>query len=521
MKKDTSYTLKRAEHFKFILIWEGLCIGVIAGLIVTAYRIALEYAGSFTGWVCALLQAHPWVFGFWLAFLCFLAFLVGRLVKWEPLISGSGIPQLEGEIGGKLRQSWPKVLLAKFVGGFLSLAGGLSLGREGPSIQLGAMAGKAFSKGLKRGKTEEKYLLTCGASAGLSAAFQAPLAGVMFSLEEVHKNFSVSVLISVMAASLTANIIASGILGFEPVFQFSLTSEILPSYYWHIIVLGILLGLLGAFYNVLTIKVQNMFYQIPHLNETTRLLIPFLLAGILAFVFPSLLGSGHPLINLAAGGSLALGSYFLLFAGKLLFSLICFGSGAPGGIFFPLLVLGSLIGGGYAAFAVQFLGLPSFYISNFVILAMAGFFTAVVRAPITGIILIFEMTGDLSQMLTLSMVSIAAYMTALLLKSKPIYESLLESLLKRRGVEIPKATGEKILQEFLVSMNCPVQDKAVQDISWPEGCLLVSVQRGGTELIPKGDTVLRHGDTIVTMTSYPNAASVYDQVSRLCEERPL
>ena len=102
---------------------------------------------------------------------------------------------------------------------------GLSLGREGPSIQIGAMTGKAVSQTLDRGKTEEKYLITCGASAGLAAAFHAPLAGVMFSLEEIHKNFSVSVLISVMTASITADYISSQFMGFQPVFQFDVGTE--------------------------------------------------------------------------------------------------------------------------------------------------------------------------------------------------------------------------------------------------------------------------------------------------------
>ena len=103
---------------------------------------------------------------------------------------------------------------------FLCLLSGLSLGREGPSIQLGAMSGKGLSKLLSLSKTDEKYMLTCGASAGLAAAFNAPLAGVLFSLEEIHKNFSVSVLISVMTASVTSDYLASKILGNEPVFNF-------------------------------------------------------------------------------------------------------------------------------------------------------------------------------------------------------------------------------------------------------------------------------------------------------------
>ncbi|EJW95147.1 voltage-gated chloride channel family protein, partial [gut metagenome] len=226
--------------------------------------------------------------------------------------------------------------------------------------------------------------LTCGASAGLAAAFHAPLAGVMFSLEEIHKNFSVSVLISVMTASITADYISSQFMGFQSVFQFDIGLEIQPQYYWHIVILGIILGLLGAFYNKVTVWVQSLYMNQKKLNETTRLLIPFLLAGVLGLVMPELLGSGHHLIDEAAGGTMVLSTILFLLAGKFLFSVICFGSGAPGGIFFPLLVLGALIGGAYSTFAAEFMGLDPSYISNFVLLAMAGYFTAIVRAPITG-----------------------------------------------------------------------------------------------------------------------------------------
>ena len=159
---------------------------------------ALPISGEWLDGILAFAGKSPVRIAGWFAVLLVLAAIVAKLVTYEPMISGSGIPQLEGEMTGKLDQVWWKVLPAKFFGGFLCLLGGLALGREGPSIQLGAMVGKGVSRGLDRGKTEEKFLLTCGASAGLSAAFHAPLAGVMFSLEEVHKNFSVSVLLSVI-----------------------------------------------------------------------------------------------------------------------------------------------------------------------------------------------------------------------------------------------------------------------------------------------------------------------------------
>ena len=156
MKEDTSHLIKRAAHFKSILTVEGFLVGVVAGLIVLAYRVLLEYAGKVMNFVLALGREYPFAAGVWFFILFTLACIVGWLVKKEPFISGSGIPQVEGEMAGKLNQVWWRVLPAKFLGGFLSLFAGLSLGREGPSIQIGAMSGKAVSSLLGRGKTEEK-----------------------------------------------------------------------------------------------------------------------------------------------------------------------------------------------------------------------------------------------------------------------------------------------------------------------------------------------------------------------------
>lgn len=518
MKKNTSHLLKRAAHFKAILTGEGFLVGIVAGIVVLLYRVILEYAGKGMDWVLGYARTYPVIAGLWFFVLFALACIVGKLVKYEPMISGSGIPQVEGEMMGKLDQVWWKVLPAKFLGGFLSLFSGLSLGREGPSIQIGAMAGKAVSKALNREKTEEKYLLTCGASAGLAAAFHAPLAGVMFSLEEIHKNFSVSVLVSVMTASITADYISSQFMGFESVFQFDIGLEVEPRYYWHIVILGILLGLLGAFYNKMTLWVQGLYQKNKNLNETTRLLIPFLLAGVLGLVMPEILGSGHHLIDQAASGSMVLPVLLFFLGAKFLFSLICFGSGAPGGIFFPLLVLGALIGGAYSTFAAEFLGLDASYISNFVLLAMAGYFTAIVRAPITGIILIFEMTGQVSQMLSMSLVAIVAYLTATAVKSEPIYESLLGNLLKSRGIQVCEKQGEKVLQEFVISHGSPLENQTVSQEDWPASCLLVAVRRNATELIPKGKTQLMAGDVLVVLSNEQDVPQVYDYMEKRCKE---
>ena len=428
MKKNDMW--KRARRIPVMLITEGLCVGLIGGFIVLLYRVALTFAGNWLIKILSHIKGNPFRCAVWFLILMALAWIVGRLVKWEPMISGSGIPQVEGEVSGRLSQNWKRVLPAKFAGGFLCMLGGLSLGREGPSIQLGAMAGQGISRALGRGKREEKFLMACGASAGLSAAFHAPLAGMMFAVEEIHKTFSIPILLPVMTASVTADYIASHILGLDPVFHFQITEYLPQNYYWLLILLGILVGVSGVFYNWGMLKAQELYRKIPFLKETGRLLIAFLTAGVLGLVMPSVLGSGSGLIVSLTKGEMVLGMVVLTLVVKFLFSAVSFGSGAPGGIFFPLLILGALLGAVFAMTGAEFFGLDPVYINNFVLLGMTGFFTAIVRAPLTGIILLFEMSGSISQMLSLSIVSVTAYIVATLMRSEPIYDSLLERILK-------------------------------------------------------------------------------------------
>lgn len=520
MKKDISFTLKRADKFQVILIGEGVLVGLVAGLVVLLYRIALEYAGEWRNMVLGMAEKSPLYIAGWFVALAIMAVIVARLLKFESLISGSGIPQLKAEMINKLDTCWWKIVLAKFVGGFLCIFGGLALGREGPSIQLGAMTGKGVSKSLDRGKTEEKFLLTCGASAGLAAAFHAPLAGVMFSLEEIHKNFSVSVLLSVMTASLTADVLCSTILGVDAVFSFEVVDVLPLRYYGAIVLLGLVLGLMGAFYNWFTLKAQEIYGKAKFLGDTGKIVVPFMCAGVLGFTVPELLGSGHELIEDMTAGGMMLGTVVLIFVGRFIFSAVSFGSGAPGGIFFPLLVLGGFIGGAFATAGIQYFGMDPVYLSNFVILAMAGYFAAIVRAPLTGIVLIFEMTGSVNHMLSLSIVSITAYIVATLLRSKPIYESLMDRLLAKRGeVATTNNVREKILTNFVVSQGSRIEQKLISEVTWPDNCLLVSVQRGVDEIIPKGKTKLLAGDIIVAMTDERDSAMIQEKMEILCGER--
>lgn len=516
-KNDTAQLLRRSFALKYIMVFEGVLVGAAAGTLAVLYRIALDRSEAAMRWVLAAIQGRPlWVAG-WFLLLILLGLIVGRLVQYEPLISGSGIPQVSGELRGYLSHRWWRVILCKMAGGTLCILGGLSLGREGPSVQLGAMAGKGISRLFGRERTEEKYLLTCGAGAGLAAAFNAPLAGILFSLEEMHKNFSSTALVSGMAAAITADFISKNIFGLSPVFHFPVAEALPLRHYWLILLLGLLLGALGAFYNWFTLKAQALYQKLP-LRPALRPLLPFLAAGVLGFTLPQVLGGGHAMIDLLTSGQLLVGGMLLLLLVKFLFSALSFGSGAPGGIFFPLLVLGAYIGGICGTLAVQALGLEPSLVSNFIILAMAGYFTAIVRAPITGIILIAEMTGSLTHLLSLAVVSIIAYVTAYLLRSAPIYESLLSRILRRQGIRLEEDEGGKVLVEAVVQPGAEIEGKMLRELRWPKECLVVSIRRGGAEIIPDGSTVILAGDTLVALSNQREQLFVDAQLRAKCAE---
>lgn len=426
MKQRALSVWERFTRSAAFLPCAGLVAGLFAGGAAVLYRLCLSFASDVLGRVVAVLPGSVPAALLWFAALAVLAFLVSLLLRFEPLIGGSGIPQVEKEVEGRIRSRWLRVLVCKFAGGFLCLLGGLSLGREGPSIQLGAMAGKGLSRLLRRSGEDERMLLSCGASAGLAAAFHAPAAGVLFCLEEVHQSFSPRLLVPLMTAVLSADLVSTGVFGVEPVFRFAPQADFTPALYLLILPLGVLLGLLGAVYNTATMGAVRLLQRRSGLPVFARLLLPFLAAGVLALCAPSLLGSGHELVEEAAAGDFVLLTLVLLLLGKFLFSLLSFSSGAPGGIFFPLLVLGALIGCSFGLAAVRLFGLDPSFVAAFLLLGMAGNFAAIVRAPFTGAILLFEMTGSLHCLLPLLAVSLIASVTASALRVPPIYDSLKE-----------------------------------------------------------------------------------------------
>ncbi|UJF34830.1 chloride channel protein [Paenibacillus hexagrammi] len=223
---STKHLLTSWFDLKFRLIVQAILVGLFSGSVVVLYRYLIEHAFDSTMSFYPYLVKHLWLIPIWLVVLGGGGYITGLIVKKQPMISGSGIPQVKGFLQSRVDMVWWKAILGKIVGGILSIGAGLSLGREGPSIQIGASVGQGFSRLFRKAKIEENFLVTCGASAGLAAAFNAPIAGVIFALEELHGNFSTLVMVSALASSLVADFVSKEFLDSS---LFLISAVLLPS----------------------------------------------------------------------------------------------------------------------------------------------------------------------------------------------------------------------------------------------------------------------------------------------------
>lgn len=499
-KIKTYRSLSDMHKFRLRLFAEGILTGIFAGLVISFFRFALVEAETQRAALYKHLLSSDWrTNACWFAALIALAFILNKLNKIEPMAAGSGIPQVKGAILGLMKMRWLHILWVKLTAGILGIGAGLSLGREGPSIQLGAVAAQGISRLLGRTRMEERYLLTSGASAGLAAAFNAPLAGVIFALEELHRNFSIMVLLPSMAAAFTATIISRAIFGRATIFDIP-DLQLLPiSYYGIVIVVALVAGAFGVIFNLGLLNV-NKFYNLPLFQKPVhKIIFALLCAGLLGYFLPEVLGGGNGLINHLAKTPVSLQLLLVFLAGKLIFTLISYGCGVPGGFFLPMLVIGALCGSICANVLITLGLIENIYAANIMVVAMAALFSSSVRSPITGTVLIMEMTASYQQLLSLAIAAMVAFVIAELAHSKPIYEELMQRML-RKDEPAPATLEQRNVIELAVCSGSKVCGKLIKDIRWPQNTLLVDVKRGESQLIPAGDTRLLSGDFIYVLT---------------------
>ncbi len=503
--------LSSFNELKWSIAGKGVLGGFVAGLLAVFYRLGIEYGTDTSIKLYAYFRIHPILILPWIVAIAAVGLFVAWLVKLEPMATGSGIPQVEGVVLFGLKMKWYTVLAVRFVAGILCAFFGLSLGREGPSIQIGAAGSQAVAKKLSKSKLEENYLITGGAAAGLSAAFNAPLSGMVFALEEVHRSFSPLILLSATAASLTADFVSKYFFGLKPVLDFTTIPQLPINLYLWLIPVGILSGLAGSLMNKALLGFQTLYSKLPAFS---RPVIALLIALPCGLFLPLTLGSGQNLIKFAEGAQSGIIMLLIYLAVKLLFTSTSFGSGVPGGIFMPILAVGTLTGSIFGIVATHF-GLPAQYIPVFAICAMAGALSSSVKAPVTSILLTAEMAGSLIHMLPVAACAFIALLLSDVLKVEPIYEALLERFVEKNGHSLPMQEKGGLL-EFPVEFGSEAANKMISEIKWPQGSLIVGLRRGVKELIPRGDTKILSGDYLMILSSEDDEDIIRNRLKFLC-----
>jgi CIC family chloride channel protein len=404
----------------------SLLTGAAIGLVIGCFRVALEHMNTARN--DTITWAHQWpVLGFILV--CATVAATTAVAAWlvqrsgQPA-AGSGIPHVEAVIEGKLPAAPLLLLPIKFMGGLLAIGGGLALGREGPSVQMGANLAQFCGSIFRLPTTDRIALFASGAGAGLAVAFNAPIAGAVFVLEELVRRFDIRIAIAALGTSCSAIAVASLLLGRQPDFN---VAELPNPSSWSgpiFALLGILAGLAGVAYNRLIIKTCALFDGLTRWRPEVRALFIGALVGAIAWFAPHMVGGGDTISQQALVGGIGLTALPLIFAVRFLLGPLSYAAGTPGGLFAPILALGACIGLGFGLLCPQFVADSGATPVTFAIAGMAAFLTATVRAPVTGMILIFEMTGAFNQALPMLWACFAAMAVPTLMGNSPIYDSM-------------------------------------------------------------------------------------------------
>lgn len=400
-------------------------VGALAGLVGAAFHALLDQADLGRDLLRTALEAAP-VPG-WLVLmalgalmLCAALWLVRR---FAPETAGSGVQEVEAILAGEHGLRWQRVLPVKFVAGALALSSGLVLGREGPTVHMGAALGQLATERLGLDARQGRTLLAAGAAAGLAAAFNAPLAAIIFVTEELREHFeySFATLQSVILACCLAVVVSDGLLGQGPALSLPPLGLAPLSALPLFVVLGVLVGVLGVLFNALLLGSLGRLRALRegHAYLTTSALGMAL--GILVWNAPETMGGGEGLVASLLQGHPDTRFLLILLAARMLTTVGSYGAGLPGGIFAPLLALGTLVGVAFDHLLAG-LGLSP---GLFAVAAMGALFAATVRAPLTGIILVIELTGALDLGLPIILTCLAATFTAEALGGQPIYSLLL------------------------------------------------------------------------------------------------
>lgn len=407
----------------------ALVIGVLTGLAVVAFILVTERAG---------MRLYPPHAARWrrLAFPLGGSILIGYLLyKYFPFARGSGVPQTKAALYAREGRITLRTIIGKFLCTSGTLASGIPLGREGPSVQVGAGIASVLGRNLGLRPEKVKALIPVGAAAAIAAAFNTPMAAVLFALEEIVGDLHAPVLGSVVLASAAAWITLHLFLGNTPLFKVPAYQLVSPWEFAIYAVLGIAGGIVSVAFTETLLHLRHRFLR---LSQKTAWLQPAaggVVVGIAGWFVPQVLGVGYAYVGDALNSNMALKLMLLLILLKFITVTTSYASGNAGGIFAPALFIGAMLGGSLGTFAHHFFPAYTASPGAYALVGMGALFAGIIRAPMTSVVMIFEMTQDYAVIVPLMISNLISLFIASRLQPKPIYEALSE----QDGIHLPTA----------------------------------------------------------------------------------
>ncbi len=415
------------QHEEKVLLLLTLVIGAVVGLVVVAFILVTEnlvarlYPAGAAAWRRVLIPAG--------GSLC-----AGVLLKrYFPNARGSGIPQTKAALFLQDGFISLRTAVGKFFCSSITLASGVALGREGPSVQIGAGIASVLGRRLGLSPARLKELLPAGTSAALAAAFNTPISAVLFTLEEVLGDLHAPVLGSVVLSSATAWMVLRVLLGDEPLFHVPAYQLVHPAEFLLYAVLGLIGGLVSVCFVKLLLYLRRRYLALPRWTVSFQPATGGLMVGILGWFLPEVLGVGYAHVSAALNGGMAFRTMALLVLLKVIATAGCYASGNAGGIFGPSLFIGAMTGGVVGTAAHYLLPDYTAGVGAYALVGMGTAFAGIIRAPLTSVIMIFEITRDYSIVVPVMISNLVSFFISQRLQKEPIYEALQH----QDGVHLP------------------------------------------------------------------------------------
>ena len=484
-------------------------VGAVTGLGAVGFRFLITaFTRMFTGYddysgLCRVASTHwPWL-GFW--FLLLAPVVAGAvygpiIYRFAPEARGHGVPEVMYAVAHRGGRIAPQVTVVKALASALCIGGGGSVGREGPIVQIGSAAGSTIAQLLRLDTPRVRLLVACGAAGGISATFNAPLAGAFFAMELILRNFAAEAFGAVVLASVTAAVVGRAMLGDHPFLSLPLFAVHHPVEYVFYVVLGVAVGVVGVVFSKVLYLVEDICDWLWRGPEWARPAVGGVVLGGLLVALPQMYGVGYPVLENAVEGRYLIGMLLLLMVGKMLATSLTIGIGGSGGVFAPTLFIGAMAGTAYGAIVHDLFPAATESAGAYGLIGMGAALGGATRAPITAVVILFELTGEYSIILPLMAAVVMAAGTAHLLSKDTIYTAKLW----RRGIDLD--TPPNPLPAFTAAdIARPAPEPLRDDMSVDDAAAALAQTSLG--MLPVADT---HGRYIGSVTAQDVAEALDD-----------